>query len=57
MVGHLGGCVPDHHRAGVDGVAREHPQATRRLLVLMREQVRAVGVVVEPVYQWLLDGE
>ncbi len=52
--------VGERELRGLAAAAREHPRATRRVLVLMREQVPArpeVGVVVEPVYQWLLDGQ
>jgi hypothetical protein len=37
--------------------ASEHPRATRRLLVLDRDQalgVTAQGVVAQPAYEWLL---
>jgi len=40
--------------------AKRHPRATRRVLVSLREQVparAAAGVVVQPAYQWLFDGE
>jgi hypothetical protein len=37
--------------------AREHPRATRRLLVLDRDQAlgaTAQGVLAQPAYEWLL---
>lgn len=42
---------------GLEQAAREYPRATRRLLVLDRDQARRVTtrkIAVQPVYEWLL---
>lgn len=40
---------------GLDAAAKEHPRATRRLLVLDRDaRAEAPGVDVQPAYEWLL---
>ncbi len=52
--------VQERELRALNAAAREHPRATRRVLVLMREpgpKPAEAGVVVQPVYQWLLDGE
>ncbi len=51
--------VQDRELRSLAAAAKEHPRARRRVLVLLREQVPVrvdASVVVEPVYQWLLDG-
>ncbi|MGH8673610.1 MAG: hypothetical protein ACREVG_04815, partial [Burkholderiales bacterium] len=44
----------------LEAARRAHPRAERMLLVLDRDQARAVsaeGIRVQPAYEWLLDGE
>ena len=44
--------------SALTAAASEHPRATRRLLVLDREQAMGVvgqGVIAQPAYEWLLD--
>lgn len=52
--------VRERELRALSAAVREHPRATRRILVLTHEQVPArsqSGVDVQPAYQWLLDGE
>jgi uncharacterized protein len=47
----------DRELRGLTQAARTHPRATRRLLVLTRDQVIPVeerGIIVQPAYEWLL---
>lgn len=52
--------VLERELRALGAAAKEHPRATRRLLVLTHDQVPVrveAGVEVLPVYQWLLDGD
>jgi hypothetical protein len=52
--------VAERELRALAAAVREHPRATRRILVLTRDQLPAraeAGVDVQPAYQWLLDRE
>ena len=52
--------VRERESRALAAAVREHPRATRRILVLTSDQLPArseAGVDVQPAYRWLLDGE